>query len=215
MFCKTGPAKYISHLDLQRAWSRALRRAGLPVKLSQGFNPHYVMSFASALALGVASTAECVEVTMTEDIVPQDFLQRLGAVMPPGLSAVRAVRLRDDAPHLMAAVREAAYRVDFVHADGEKIKSAVYDIINRKELIAAKDTRGEKKADIRPMILSLKADGDAVAMRLMAGSQGSLRPDIVAREMQKRAADPAYRIERTGLFAHIDGQPVDLLTACT
>ena len=57
-FEKKDTAKYISHLDLQRAFQRAIRRSKLPVALSSGFNPHYKVSFASALALGIISECE-------------------------------------------------------------------------------------------------------------------------------------------------------------
>ena len=95
-FAKTGAARYISHLDLQRAFSRAIRRSGLPVKLSEGFNPHYVVSFASALAVGMESAAECVEMALSQDVATDEFLLRIAKALPPGLEARRAVRLSRD-----------------------------------------------------------------------------------------------------------------------
>ena len=54
-FEKTGEAAYISLLDLQRVFHRILKRSGLPVYYTQGFNPHIYLSFACPLSLGQES----------------------------------------------------------------------------------------------------------------------------------------------------------------
>ena len=110
--CQDGRGRYISHLDLQRAFSRAIRRSGLPVKLSEGFNPHYVVSFASALAVGMESVAECVEMALSRDVALDEYLMRMARALPPGLEARRAVKLPQGAPKLMAALRFAEYTVE-------------------------------------------------------------------------------------------------------
>jgi radical SAM-linked protein len=38
-FATADTVKYVGHLDMHRAWERAIRRAGLPLAYSQGFNP--------------------------------------------------------------------------------------------------------------------------------------------------------------------------------
>lgn len=214
-FAKTGPAKFISHLDLQRAFSRAIRRSGQPVKLSQGFNPHYIVSFASALALGTESESECVEMATTKEVSVETFLAELHKALPPGLRAKRAVRLGDKAPKLMAAVREAEYTVFIQNADLEKINFAVCDIISQTEINAVKMSKGKQKSfNMRSMIISLKLDGDVLRMRLAAAPTGSLKPDYVIDELKKRAGAFSCRIVRTGLFTHVDDKAMDLLTAC-
>ena len=81
-FAKQDAAVFISHLDLQRAFSRAIRRSGASVKLSEGFNPHYVVSFASALALGIPSECECVEMQITGEVSPGQFLGAMRGTLP-------------------------------------------------------------------------------------------------------------------------------------
>ena len=71
VFHKIDGARHISHLDLMRAVQRALRRAGLPVRYSKGFNPHMVLSFASALSLGFTSVGEVMDVAMEEEVSPE------------------------------------------------------------------------------------------------------------------------------------------------
>ena len=76
-FKKTGVAKYISHLDLNRLFSRAFARAGIAVAHSEGFNPHPKIVFASAISLGTESFCEFVDVKIvgTNCVRPQDIQQ--------------------------------------------------------------------------------------------------------------------------------------------
>ncbi|MBT3320375.1 MAG: DUF2344 domain-containing protein [Clostridia bacterium] len=215
-FSKTGMAKYISHLDLQRAFSRAIRRSNLPVKLSQGFNPHYVVSFASALALGVASECECVEMALSEDVDTKVFLFALSNALPPGIEAKSAVRLNDKAPKLMAAMREAEYTVAFSDVDIDMINAAVCDIMGQAQITATKKSKGRiKEFDMRAMIVSLESRNDALVMRLVAAPAGSLKPDFVLDEIKKRAGEFSASVTRTKLLAHSGGKAVDLLAACS
>jgi radical SAM-linked protein len=213
-FAKTGPAAYISHLDLQRAFSRAIRRAGLPVALSQGFNPHYVVSFASALALGTESTCECVEMALDQDIAPDVFMERLGRAMPPGLAIIDVRRLCQGAPKMMAVMCAAEYTVSLHDADLGKINQAVCDIIESREVFAEKvSKRKAKTIDIRPMILTLDVKDGGLVMRLASGPSGSLKPELVLHEIQKRAGVFACRILRTQLLTIQRDKAVDILTA--
>ena len=67
-FGKRARLRFISHLDLQRFFQRALNRTGLPIAFSNGFNPHPVMAFGSALALGWTSEYEVIDVKLAEDV---------------------------------------------------------------------------------------------------------------------------------------------------
>lgn len=85
-FSKKGAMKYISHLDLMRLLTRALRRAGLPLKISEGFNPHPKLSIKRALKLGVESDNEEAVVVLTEHVEPKQFKERLESQLPSGIS---------------------------------------------------------------------------------------------------------------------------------
>lgn len=89
LFCKKGILRYISHLDIVRLFQRALRRAGLPVALSQGFSPHYRISFGNALKLGVESEGEKAEFSLNEWIDPEEFKSRLNRKLPEGIKVVK------------------------------------------------------------------------------------------------------------------------------
>jgi radical SAM-linked protein len=213
-FEKKDAAAFISHLDLQRAFSRAIRRSGMPVKLSEGFNPHYVVSFASALALGIQSECECVEMQLAREVSPGEFFQAMCAALPPGLAAKRAVRIKDDAPKLMAALAEAEYMAALQDADLSAVEAAVRDIIACEALVVTRSVKGvDKEVDTRPMIVSLILSDSTLVLRLAASQQASLRPDVVLDELKRRAGDFEYSVRRTALFTHIHSLPQPLLDA--
>lgn len=85
IFSKKGLMKYISHLDLMRLFMRALRRAELPIKMTEGFSPHPKISIKRALKLGVESDNEEATFTLRESVDPRDFQERLQKQLPEGI----------------------------------------------------------------------------------------------------------------------------------
>lgn len=85
VFSKRGQMKYISHLDLMRALTRAMRRADLPLKFTEGFSPHPKLSIKRALKLGLESENEEASILLKERVVPEDFRQRLQEQLPEGI----------------------------------------------------------------------------------------------------------------------------------
>ncbi len=85
IFSKTGLMRYISHLDLMRLFMRAMRRAKLPLKMSEGFSPHPKLSFKRALKLGVESQQEEASVVLKFPVTPADFQSRLQKQLPEGI----------------------------------------------------------------------------------------------------------------------------------
>ena len=84
--------KYISHLDLMRLFSRAVRRANLPVKITEGFNPHPKISIVKALKLGVESEGESAIIVLRQAMEPGEFKRRLQNELPEGILITYAKR---------------------------------------------------------------------------------------------------------------------------
>src|SRR5258705_4238869 len=84
-FQKGESVRFISHHDLMRAMMRAVRRANLPVRLTEGFNPRPRIVFPVALEVGIASLDEVAEIEFTQCLDIQDLTDRLASVFPPGL----------------------------------------------------------------------------------------------------------------------------------
>ncbi|MDP2928271.1 MAG: TIGR03936 family radical SAM-associated protein [Candidatus Omnitrophota bacterium] len=84
-FSKKGLMRYISHLDLMRLFTRAMRRAELPLKMSEGFSPHPKLSLKRALKLGVESEHEEASIILRFPVEPEEFKDRLQKKLPEGI----------------------------------------------------------------------------------------------------------------------------------
>ena len=81
-YTKTGDLKFISHLDILRLMQRAICRAKLPAKYSEGFNPHIKIAFGFPLSLGVESIGEYFELELTEYVQIEKLVDALNSVLP-------------------------------------------------------------------------------------------------------------------------------------
>jgi radical SAM-linked protein len=84
-FSKKGLMRYISHLDLMRLFMRALRRAQLPLKMTEGFSPHPKLSLQRALKLGLESEEEAASIVLKFPVTPEDFKNKLQKQLPEGI----------------------------------------------------------------------------------------------------------------------------------
>ncbi|AYY15617.1 DUF2344 domain-containing protein [Actinobacteria bacterium YIM 96077] len=87
-FAKRGRLRFTSHRDFQRAFERAVRRAGVPVAYSHGFTPHPKVSFIGAAPTGCASEAEYLEISLTDWCAPEQVRSALDDALPPGLDVI-------------------------------------------------------------------------------------------------------------------------------
>jgi radical SAM-linked protein len=185
-FGKFGALKYTSNLDLAKIWERVLRRADLPILYSKGFNTRPRIQLASALALGITSEAEYVEVSLKEVIALDNVLEQIVAVSPEGLRIYGVTEASLYTPALQTLVRSAEYRVHFDDAIALPLLQARIDaLLSAAKIIKTVERSGRKSAfDLRPLIYSLRIDdaGDLIA-HIAAGDLGNVRPDDLLREL--------------------------------
>ena len=179
VFEKPYALRHIGHLDLMRTIQRALRRSGLPVRYSQGFNPHIKLSFASPLSVGIAGEREIMDVSMDGDVTEDDFAAALDRVMPPGMRVKMARAIEDKFPTLMRLAAGSRFRIEPdmpVEALGEAIES----LLAMDEYMAIRKTKsGKNMANIRPFIKTLKIEGNALAFTAFNLQSGSLKPAVL------------------------------------
>jgi radical SAM-linked protein len=161
-FAKQGALRFLSHLETMRALTRALRRAAIPVQHSQGFHPQPLLNFATALPVGVESTAEYADVTLFEPFDPGIFQARLNAVLPEGLRILDAAAVPLSATSLMSEPLAAQYRVELPVAllpdDGTSLPSRVYDLLACDDIPMQRwHKKGPRQVNIRPGIVHLNA----------------------------------------------------------
>lgn len=131
---KTGRLKYISHLDINRAMSRALKRAGIPLWYTEGFNPHPYMSFSLPLSLGVESLCESVDLRITGEITNKEIKDRLNSVLPEDLKIVDVYDdFRDNSEIVYS---DYVYKFEF--ADNDLALEKIKNVLSSDEILALK-----------------------------------------------------------------------------
>ncbi len=186
VFAKQKQLKYIAHLDLMLAWERALRRAGIPLAYSQGYNPRPKMQAASGLPLGTTGRAEIIDIITTAPLDPAGALSRIRAALPAGIAlhSIEAVPLK--APTLQHLVRQAEYTVT-VETDlpAAELERRIQNLLAADSVIQTRRRRQrEEQFDLRPLLHDLRlldlSDGVArLFVRVTAGQYGNLRPQDV------------------------------------
>ena len=189
-FVHGAALRWISHLDLVRLWERALRRAGLPVAYTRGFNPQIRLQFAAALPTGCYGRAEVADLWLERPVPPDEFAARVRAQLPPGieLTDVQEVDLR--LPSLQTQLRAADWRVavEVPTLSAEELAARVAALLAADELPHARRRReGETphSYDLRPLIEALWVEGVdpdgwlVLRMRLRAAAGATGRPDAV------------------------------------
>lgn len=214
---KEEPVRYISHLDYMRAWERALRRSGLPVAYTSGFNPHIRLSFAAPLAVGVTSEAEYVDIPMAREVAIEEVMTALAAVLPPGISARQGRYVAVGTPSLPAAVAGAVYTVTAPLAPGASplaVTKAVTAFQAAEQVIFVKDLpKGRRQVDARSFVrhLTVEVDDGKVVLTLdiRITAAGSVKPAEVLAVLQHDFALPvlanAALIHRVRLYAWARG----------
>ena len=183
-FSKTGQAKYISHLDVNRVFSRALSRAKINLWYTEGFNPHPYMSFSLPLSLGVESLCENVDIRIVDDISDNEIKQRMNDALPQG------IRVLDVYENFMDC-REICfsdYVFKFEFSDNETALQKIKDVLSADCVMALKKgkqgrRRVFKETDIKQFIdkynISIRDNNVVLNARLLAGSEKNLNPTLL------------------------------------
>lgn len=103
--------RFLSHLDFAQAVERTIRRAGIQMAYSEGFNPHMKISFSSALALGITANPEYMDMDVLEESPIEEIIARFNAACPLGLQAVAGKEMPDRVKKMMAICNYATYEV--------------------------------------------------------------------------------------------------------
>jgi len=191
-FSKAESVRWLGHLDILRAFERAVRRAELPIAFTLGFNPRVRINFASALSTGITGSAEPAVIELVEALSPAEVEARLNAVLPPGLRVSGCTEIPESGKRdLLNAFDQAEY--DFVCASPleyseDAIEAAVRDLLRLPEILITREREARTKTiNIRPMISELKfVSRDAKNGRLSLnavvsiGQAGNVKPGDLA-----------------------------------
>ena len=147
-FRKKGLSIYYSQLDLQRVMARALKKSGLPVWYSQGFNPHIYMTFTLPLSLGHESECESVDFRLNEEMAEADILKALEGTLPQGIELVGAAAPDYDARSIMYAKYDIT-----LYGEKNSIINALNSYEAAEQAIVTKVTKkGQKDINLKELI---------------------------------------------------------------
>ena len=189
VFEKGERIRHIGHLDIQRSVQRGLRRSGLPVAYSQGFSPHILITFASALSTGACGKREIMDVTMAEETGETEFLERMNRAMPPEMQLKEARAVDAKHPSLSTLLCAAEYDLLIRDAEtAEKLTDAIPAMLAKDSVPAMRKTKTKlTEVDIKPLIIGLSSEGDHIRTTLVLNEKESCKPQMLLEALKAQA----------------------------
>jgi len=186
-FEKTGRAVYISHLDLMHTMQRAFNRAGLPLKYSEGFNPHPQIAIALPLSVGTGSLCEIMDFKLKEETDLADLPERLTAVMPEGIRVLEAYEPQRKVAELKWLRVEG--RFDYDERDPAEMAAALEEFYRQEAIVITKKTkRGMGETDIRPGIREIRfttGDREVNITSVISAQEPTINPELLAEALRQ------------------------------
>jgi radical SAM-linked protein len=212
---KTGDLRFLSHLDLVRAFERGARRAGLPFSFTQGFSPHPKISFGPPLPVGVSSESEYIDFVVEEELPLDEIMKSLSGAFPEDLRCTEARYVELNSPSLMSLISTASYKVTAFAKpvlNHDRLKHLLDSGLNKPEIqLPAKD--GERTYQTRKIVKdlvpeSVRRSGEESAIELrfvgLLANAGGVRPDVFIKGLFSLGEKDLHlefgRIHRTGLY---------------
>lgn len=222
LFTKKNYLKYISHLDLARLFHRSFHRSQIAIKYSQGFNPHPKFSIASPLSLGIESEGEYIDVDLDNNILIEDFIERMNKALPEDIQIIKAVYLEKN-DSMTSNINWAFYEIKFqafeyINLDDIKVK--VNQWVKKDEILITKlKKKGKQKVQVEVNIISLignvvvkDIDEDKfieINALLRTGEDGNLKPidfiEVMNNELKLNIDMDSVMLKRLALFAEDNG----------
>ena len=199
-YSKVGNLRFVGHLDTQRLFERALRRANLPLRYTQGFNKRIRLNLASALPLGFTSSAEVLDFWLDEALDSREIFQKLQEALPAEIRIIDLNPVSNSLPSLQASVLSSDYRIWLPrNLRPEDFQQKLDQLLQAPEILVS---RRNKSVDYKPLIFEsdLQTDSDSKLLwnlRLSSTPEGNARPDDILKLLEINPAD--CLIERVGL----------------
>ena len=197
-FKKIGRLKFVSHLDMTRVMSRLIKKSGIPVWYTEGFNRHIYMNFALPLSLGFEGHYEVMDIRLNDDNYPDsEVLSRLQAVSPEGLEFFgisEPIKQTKD-------IGFAEYLLNLHEFDDDTLNSLEEFLSKDSVLCLKKGKKGKvKEVDIIPKIKSWELKDKILKLCLVAGSEDNLNPTLIMDTFFGDTKALFYSVTRSAVF---------------
>ena len=201
-YVKKGRMRFVSHLDMTRFAARIIKKAGLPIWYTEGFNPHPYITFALPLSLGFESDYEIMDIRLTDDEYPlEGICDALNSVCP------EYIRFFDVAEPIQKVGNIAFASFDIEFDDKGEISKPFSEFLKRDSIICKKKTKkgGEKEIDLIPKIKEYEIgaeDNTKLHIVLPAGGADNLNPELLITAFFDGCASDyyCYSVTRTAIY---------------
>jgi len=205
---KNNDIRFTSHLDVARIFIRALRRASIPVAMSQGYHAHPRIATGPPLPLGYTSRAEYLDIEI-EDRIPQNFEEIINRHLPAGLEVFDSKIYFGNISSLNSSINLASYLVELKNFQNiEEVSGWIDEFLKKNSYQIVRTKRGmEKKVDIRPYVAEVRTDDEGIKLLIRLDQSGTAKVEEVMHAIlppYEELPEP-IRIERTGLYIEKQG----------
>ena len=200
VFSKNDEAAYISHLDLMKSLQRSFCRAKLPVKYSEGFNPHICMSILSPLSTGYRSQYELCDLDLTCDEMPDRVIERLNNALPNGIRVIKAYSANEG--KRVAEIANSKFEIFMEGGNAEHLQ----DVFKKPVTFEKKSKRGSKQVNVLDYIKSISfsnIENGCLCSCILSAGDDPLNPSYIVsilRNMELLDINGTVRYTRTSIL---------------
>lgn len=196
-FRKWGVMKFIGHLDMMRYFQKAVRRAGIDIRYSEGYSPHQIMSFAAPLGVGITSDGEYFDIEVNSTVSSAEAIRAFNDTMVDGVEVVSYVKLPDNAKTAMSLVVAADYRLSFKEGYQSPYTAEKWQEVIGREFssqssfpITKKTKKSEREVDLKPLVFDFHVEESegkpAFLLQVSTGSVDNIKPELVLASVYER-----------------------------
>ena len=227
-FRKWGCMKFIGHLDMMRYFQKAVRRAEIDIRYSEGYSPHQIMSFAAPLGVGITSDGEYFDIEVNDTMPSKEAIAALNHTMVDGVEVTSYVRLPDQAKTAMSIVAAADYRLSYKDGYESPFPAAEFEQIVKEKLqdaqqflIVKKTKKSEREVDLKPLVYACHVEEEenkpVFVLRVSTGSVDNIKPELVLASLYERCGlvydAAAIQIHRQEVYARDEAEQLVPLSA--
>ena len=225
-FRKWGVMKFIGHLDMMRYFQKAVRRAKIDIRYSEGYSPHQIMSFAAPLGVGITSDGEYFDIEVNESMTSEEAVAALNETMVDGVEVTSYVKLPDKAKTAMSIVAAADYRLSYKEGYESPFSMEEWKRIVKERFwdspqftIIKKTKKSEREVDLKPLVYAFSVEEEqgrpAFFLQVSTGSVDNIKPELVLSSVYQLCGleycESAIQIHRLEVYARDEqGQLVGL-----
>ncbi|MEA3545100.1 MAG: TIGR03960 family B12-binding radical SAM protein [Thermodesulfobacteriota bacterium] len=206
---KLGRARMVGHLEYLKMFQRAIRRAQLPIRYSQGFHPMPKVSYLEALPMGVSSETELVDLELLTHVPAEQVMKDINIQLPVGFKIVESKIIPWKSPSPSATVAASSYRVPLSQLLPAGLDERIEDFLGADQVLVSRIKKGvEKQVDIRRDVLKLILIDGELEIELIKGS-----PLQVAATLLEVGVEDIRRlgVKKTGIRLKEQGTRVETL----